>query len=278
MTAAGFRMYHVIYERIRILNTTIKKQNRILLTALIVLLASAGILIGVTGGANRKAKNELPPAETETLPEKSETAAPEERRKQTVIRGTEKEESESAESAEKKKADADTGADSAELHEADEAAAAMQKAEDVLPQFSVPVDNFVIKGYSADLPVFSYTMNDYRIHSGIDIACSEGTPVLAAADGQVCEVFYDPMMGVTVGIQHAGGAVTRCRGLSEDTMNLVKTGEEVKRGQVIGASGETALIESAEEAHVHFELTINGEHADPGEYMKLTYLEDVYEG
>jgi murein DD-endopeptidase MepM/ murein hydrolase activator NlpD len=58
----------------------------------------------------------------------------------------------------------------------------------------------------------------------------------------------------------------------------VKTGEDVKRGQVIGASGETALIESAEEAHVHFELTINGEHADPGEYMKLTYLEDVYEG
>lgn len=273
-------MYHVIYERIRILNTTIKKQNRILLTALIVLLASAGILIGVTGGANRKAKNELPPAETEILPEKSETAAPEERRKQNVTRGTEKEEAESAESAGKKEADADadTGADSAELQEADEAAAAMQKAEDVLPQFSVPVDNFVIKGYSADLPVFSYTMNDYRIHSGIDIACSEGTPVLAAADGQVCEVFYDPMMGVTVGIQHAGGAVTRCRGLSEDTMNLVKTGEEVKRGQVIGASGETALIESAEEAHVHFELTINGEHADPGEYMKLTYLEDVYEG
>ncbi|MBR5313463.1 MAG: M23 family metallopeptidase [Clostridia bacterium] len=260
------------------MNTTIKKQNRILLTALIVLLASAGILIGVTGGANRKAKDDLPPAETGTLTEKSETAAPEEHRKQNVIRETETKKEESAKSAEKKDSDADAGTDSAELHDADEAAAAMQKPEDTLPQFSVPVDNLVIKGYSADLPVFSYTMNDYRVHSGIDIACSEGTPVLAAADGQVCEVFYDPMMGVTVGIRHAGGAVTRCRGLSEDTMNLVKTGEEVRRGQVIGSSGETALIESAEEAHVHFELTINGEHADPGEYMKLTYLEDVYEG
>ncbi len=260
------------------MNTTIKKQNRILLTALIVLLASAGILIGVTGGANRKEKSELPPAETVVLTEKSETAAPAAPRKQNAVRETEKEAEESAESSGKKEADEDAGKDSAGLHAEDEAAAAMQNPGETLPQFSVPVDNFVIKGYSADLPVFSYTMNDYRVHRGVDIACSAGTPVLAAADGQVCEVFYDPMMGVTVGIQHAGGAVTRCRGLSEDSMDLVKTGEEVKRGQVIGASGETALIESAEEAHVHFELTIDGEYANPGDYMKLTHLEDVYEG
>ena len=273
-----FRMYHVIYERIRILNTTIKKQNRILLAALIVLLASAGILIGVTGGANRKEKNELPPAETDVLTEKNETAAPAVPEKQTAVREKDKEEAKSPENTEeKKKTDEDAGKDSAG-QTADEEVSAMQKLGDTLPQFSVPVDNFVIKDYSAELPVFSYTMNDYRVHRGIDIACSEGTPVLAAADGLVCEVFHDPMMGVTVGIQHAGGAVTRCRGLSEDSMNLVKTGDEVKRGQVIGASGETALIESAEEAHVHFELTIDGEHADPGDYMKLRHLEDVYEG
>lgn len=272
--------YHAIYERIKTLNTTIKKQNRILLAALIVILAAAAILIAVTGGANRKEKNDLPPTETESITEKNETASPAESKE----RSTSLEPDEAAEEAKRKSSEKagdsadEAKEDSAELHTADEEVSAMQSLGDTLPQFSVPVDNFVIKDYSADLPVFSYTMNDYRVHSGIDIACSAGTPVLAAADGLVCEVFSDPMMGVTVGVQHAGGAVTRYKGLSEDSMNLVKTGEEVERGQVIGASGETALIESAEEAHVHFELLIDGEHADPGDYMKLTRLEDVYEG
>ena len=262
------------------MNTTIKKQNRILLAALIVILAAAAVLIAVTGGANRREKNELPPSETQSAAEKNKSAAPEDAEKRADSPLTEKKEEtpERKNSAETRKNETGAEEDSAELKNADEEVSAMQKAEDILPQFSVPVDNFVIKDYSGDLPVFSYTMDDYRVHNGIDIACSSGTPVLAAADGQVCEVFYDPMMGVTVGVAHAGGAVTRCRGLSEDSMNLVKVGDDVKSGQVIGASGETALIESAEEAHVHFELLIDGEHADPGEYMKLTHLEDVYEG
>ncbi len=262
------------------MNTTIKKQNRILLAALIVILAAAAILIAVTGGANRKEKNEVPPAETQSVTEKETSASTEEPEKRADSPMPKKTEEETGRktSEETRAAEDKPEEDSAELQNADEEVSAMQNPGDTLPQFSVPVDNFVIKDYSADLPVFSYTMDDYRVHSGIDIACSSGTPVLAAADGQVCEVFYDPMMGVTVGVSHAGGAVTRCKGLSEDSMNLVKVGDEVKRGQVIGASGETALIESAEEAHVHFELLIDGEHADPGDYMTLTHLEDVYEG
>lgn len=260
------------------MNTTIKKQNRILLAALILLLATAAVLIAVTGGANRKEKNETPPAENGTVTEKSEMTSPAEPKKYGSAEKTEEKKEENGSEKADKPSAGDTGKDSAELKNADEEVASMQNPGDILPQFCVPVDNFVIKDYSDELPVFSYTMNDYRVHSGIDIACSSGTPVLAAADGMVCEVFCDPMMGVTVGVQHSGGALTRYKGLSEDSMNLVKTGEEVKRGQVIGASGETALIESAEEAHVHFELLIDGEHTDPGDYMKLTRLEDVYEG
>ncbi len=257
------------------MNSTIKKQNRILLAALIVILAAAAILIAVTGGANRKEKNDVPPTETETVTENKKPVSPAET--ENRILSPEPEET-GRETSEKQESADDAGKDSAELRTADEEVSAMQDSSDTLPQFSVPVDNFVIKDYSDEIPVFSYTMNDYRVHNGIDIACSTGTPVLAAADGVVCEVFSDPMMGVTVGLQHTGGAVTRYKGLSEDSMGLVTTGEEVSRGQVIGASGETALIESAEEAHVHFELLIDGEHMDPGDYMKLTRLSDVYEG
>jgi len=263
------------------MNTTIKKQNRFLLAALIVLLTAAAVLIAVTGGANKKEKSD-PPVETSSSESRTGSAESSAQEKTTPGRTKLKEDasakSDGDETARPDRKIEQEREDSASLTPADEEAAAVQPSSDVLPTFTVPVDNFVIKDYSADVPVFSYTMNDYRIHGGVDIACSAGTPVYAAADGFVCEIDHDPMMGVTVGVQHSGGAVTRYRGLSEESMELVTAGEEVTRGQVIGASGETALIESAEEAHVHFELSINGEPVDPGDYMKLTHLSDVYEG
>jgi len=264
------------------MNSTIKKQNRFLLAALIVLLTAAAVLIAVTGGANKKEKSDPAPSEPSVSDSRTGSADSSAKEKSSS-KLMQKKEDASGKSGGDETARPDAvieqeREDSANLTPADEEAAAVQSSSDVLPKFTVPVDNFVIKDYSADVPVFSYTMNDYRIHSGIDIACSAGTPVYAAADGFVCEVAEDPMMGVTVGVQHSGGAVTRYRGLSEDSLSLVTAGDEVTRGQVIGASGETALIESAEEAHVHFELSINGESVDPGDYMKLTYLADVYEG
>ena len=260
------------------MNTTIKKQNRILLAALIVILSAAAILIAVTGGANRKEAN-TPPAETSIPSETGEKGSSERTSRKTIPEDTAGEQP----SAEDRKSNAkirndEKEEDSVKIEESEAEAAAVQSLSDTLPVFAVPVDNFVIKDFSEDVPVFSATMNDYRIHNGIDIACSSGTPVYSAADGFICEIYQDPMMGVTVGVQHSGGAVTRYRGLAEDTMNLLNTGDEVKRGQVIGASGETALIESAEEGHLHFELCIQGEAVDPGDYMKLTYLADVYEG
>lgn len=268
------------------MNSTIKKQNRILLGALIVLLTAAVILIAVTGSANRNRKNETPQNEAGIVPDENSDKSPsvteksgtDERSASPEKDGTK---SNKSDSPEKTDSSADTaggtdGIDTENGANDDTEVSAMQS--DALPVFSSPVDNFVIKGYSADIPVFSHTMNDYRVHRGVDIACSVGTPVCAAADGTVCEVYSDPMMGFTVGVSHSGGALTRYRGLSEDSASLVSIGDEVTRGQVIGASGESALIESAEEAHVHFELTVNGEPADPAEYMSLSYLSDVYEG
>lgn len=258
------------------MNTTVKKQNRILLAVLIFILAAAVVLIAVTGGANRKEKNDPVPAETGAA-EAQRTAPP-------AVVGGNTAPAEGTVPAEEKPVmpdapeSAEKDTESAGNAPEDQEVSALQNADEVLPDFSVPVDNFVIKEFSMEVPVFSSTMNDYRVHNGVDIACSVGTPVLAAADGEVCEVTNDPLMGVTVGIRHSGGALTRYRGLSEDSVKLVKNGDAVKRGQVIGASGETALIESAEEDHLHFELLIHGEPADPCEYMKLTRLSDVYEG
>ena len=250
-------------------NSITKKQNRLLLISLAVILSAAAILVALTGSANKKGKNnDNPPIE-----KIHETDAPETFGKDTPDvkdNGTQGiTETTDTPTTPETEANADVPDD--------KEVSLIQPNTDVLPTFSSPIDSLVIKGFSATVPVFSSTMNDYRTHSGVDFATSPGTPVLAAADGTVCEIINDPMMGVTIALQHTGGAVTKYKGLSEDSMDLCKVGDTVKRGQVIGASGDTALIESAEESHLHFELYVNGKAEDPGEYMSVSYLSDLHE-
>lgn len=273
-------------------NSSVKKQNRVLLAALVVILAAAAILIAVTGSANKKDAEENPPLDTKLSETSSESGKIDPKTAETTKSGTsedaiaETKTDEKIDSGDESKGDnvkdssaeiPDTSDEVAVDSTDDGATEVSANVSNVLPTFTAPVDALVIKDFSADVPVFSCTMNDYRTHNGVDFACSVGTPVYAAADGVVCEVVDDPMMGITVGISHSGGAVTKYKGLSEESMGLLSVGDNVARGQLIGASGETALIESAEEAHLHFELEVNGEHEDPGEFMNLSYLSDMLE-
>lgn len=126
-------------------------------------------------------------------------------------------------------------------------------AEDVT--FVSPVTTgTVIKEWSADIPVFSSTMEDYRVHLGIDVEADAGTPVYAVADGTVTSVEFHPMMGQTVVITHAGGYKSVYQNLQTKIPDAVKEGATVKAGDEIGALGDTALIEISEAPHLHFEL------------------------
>ncbi len=126
-------------------------------------------------------------------------------------------------------------------------------AEDV--NFISPVTSgTIIKEWSADIPVFSNTMEDYRVHLGIDIEADAGTPVYAAADGTVESVEFHPMMGQTIVISHAGGYKTVYQNLQTKVPETIKAGASVKAGDEIGALGDTALIEISEAPHLHFEL------------------------
>ena len=116
----------------------------------------------------------------------------------------------------------------------------------------------VIKEWSADIPVFSLTMEDYRLHLGVDVAASAGTPVYAVADGTVESVDFHPMMGQTVVIVHADGYKSVYQNMQTAIPNGIKAGVSVKAGDRIGAVGDTALIEISEDPHLHFELYKDG--------------------
>lgn len=132
--------------------------------------------------------------------------------------------------------------------------------------FISPVVGDIAKGHSLDVPVFSTTLGDWRIHTGIDISAEEGAEVFAAADGVVSKVWSDPFHGKSVEITHAGGVVSVYSNLSGDAVT-VKEGDEVKSGAKIGCVGDTSLTELADEPHLHFEVKVEGVSVNPLDYI-----------
>lgn len=100
-------------------------------------------------------------------------------------------------------------------------------------------------------------------HTGVDIACPAGTPILAADDGVVTRVQYiETGYGHNVMIDHGDGVVTLYGHMSKI---FVKKDETVKRGQQIGLEGSTGRSTGP---HLHFEVRINGKIYNPLNYIK----------
>lgn len=138
---------------------------------------------------------------------------------------------------------------------------------DKLPSFVLPVSGKLSKSHDAEMQVFSNTMQDYRVHLGLDICAEEGAKVCAAADGTVVEVWEDDLMGQCVAISHSGDAISVYKNLSLTLPEGVAAGAEVEAGDAIGYVGDTAMVELADESHLHFEMTVAGIQVDPLDYF-----------
>ena len=132
--------------------------------------------------------------------------------------------------------------------------------------YIMPVEGTVQKNYAMDSLVYSKTLDQYMTHPGVDIHAALSAEVYAVADGTVTKVYNDDRYGITVCITHDDGIVSRYSNLSEH--GLAETGDEIKQGQKIGNIGETSLFESLEEAHLHFEMTKDGNCTDPADFIK----------
>ena len=130
----------------------------------------------------------------------------------------------------------------------------------------MPVNGTISKEFSDDVPVYSATLDQYVIHSGIDIEAPADTQVKAAADGMITKVYSDDKLGLSIEITHGDGIITRYSNLS--TTKMVGEGDVVKKGQVISGVGTSSLFESLEPSHLHFEVLKDGVPVDPTTYVK----------
>ena len=128
-----------------------------------------------------------------------------------------------------------------------------------------PLKGEVLAPYAMDCLSYNETTRDWRVHKGIDYAAEAGTPVCAAADGEVYTVYEDDTMGFTVVLRHQDGYTTCYSSLGENVP--VKTGDKVKLGQPIGYVGDTALLESALGDHLCFQVLKNDTPVDPAEFL-----------
>ena len=127
--------------------------------------------------------------------------------------------------------------------------------------YLAPTSGTVIKKHSNDIPVYSETLEEWRIHTGIDISTAEDAPVFAVAAGEVTKVYSHPLLGKTVEITHSDGLKSVYSNLSPEGLPAV--GKSVLSGEKIGKVGDSAICEIADEAHLHFEIIKDEKSVDP---------------
>lgn len=171
------------------------------------------------------------------------------------------------ESAATEKKEAEGAADlpvSRKIPTVDSAASETTKAPAYLPPVNLSTAT-ISKAYSMDMVIYNKTLDQYMTHPGIDLEAPSGSGVNAIAAGTVTDVYEDDAYGTAIEISHDHGLVSKYASLESDA--LVEKGDIVKQGQQIGIIGKTALYESMESAHLHFELYQNGKLCNPADHI-----------
>lgn len=128
-----------------------------------------------------------------------------------------------------------------------------------------PVSGEVIVNHTTNELMYDMTMGDWRTHSGIDISADLGSKVIAMSSGIVDSIVEDSRYGTTITIDHGDDLKSVYSNLAATP--TVSEGQSVSTGDIIGAVGETAIVESGIVNHLHLEVTATGMQMDPLDYL-----------
>lgn len=136
-----------------------------------------------------------------------------------------------------------------------ESETAVQMSVTVFSDFSAPLD------YARITSHYGYRTNpisgQYKLHSGLDLACSAGSPIYAVQDGVVTVSEYSDSYGYYIIIEHENGYQTLYAHCSKLLRNK---GDSVYKGEKIALVGSTG---NSTGPHLHIELRLDGERLDP---------------
>ena len=121
-----------------------------------------------------------------------------------------------------------------------------------------PVKGWVTSGFGPRVSPFT---EKPAWHDGLDIGAAANAPVQAPAQGRVTVVSFDPKLGNLVKVDHGFGIETLYGHLAKA---LVKEGQRVKRGEVVGLVGSSGL---ATGPHLHYMVKVHGQTLDPVKYI-----------
>jgi murein DD-endopeptidase MepM/ murein hydrolase activator NlpD len=138
----------------------------------------------------------------------------------------------------------------------------LEPEEDSIPTL-VPVERFSMSsGFGIRKSPFS---GRSRIHRGIDLRASYGTNVRAAGSGRVVSATYHRSYGRMVIIDHGNGLESR---YAQNSKILVKTGDQVKKGEHISKIGMTGRTTGP---HLHFEIWLHGHPINPLKFVDIPF-------
>lgn len=130
--------------------------------------------------------------------------------------------------------------------------------------WSAPFAYPLMEAAVTDAYGYSRATGSYSIpHKGVDFRAATGTPVMAVNDGAVRLAREFVVYGKTVAIDHGVGVLSFSMHLSD---RRVTAGQKVKRGEIIGLSGESGYALSP---HLHLSIRIGGVSIDPIKFFAL---------
>lgn len=124
-----------------------------------------------------------------------------------------------------------------------------------------PVEGQITGSFGERIDPFN---GEGAFHSGVDIGCPVGRPIIAPADGAVVHADFLGGYGRAVILDHGHGITTRYGHLSGFAVTL---GEQVHRGDVLGYVG---LSGRSTGPHLHYEVRINDTPVNPYKYLRIT--------